>query len=55
MLDGRAVLLPAAQHETVPKNSENPELYAVFPFKLYGLGRPDLDAAAQGADSPAFV
>ena len=26
-------------------NSENPELYAVFPYRLYGLGRPDLDLA----------
>jgi hypothetical protein len=26
-------------------NSENPELYAVFPFRLYGVGKPDLDMA----------
>jgi len=25
--------------------SENPELYAVFPYRLYGVGRPDLDMA----------
>jgi len=24
-------------------NSENPELYAVFPFRLYGVGKPGLD------------
>lgn len=42
---GRRKLLAAAKHEAVPNNSENPELYAVFPFKLYGLGRPDLDVA----------
>lgn len=24
-------------------NSENPELYAVFPFRLYGIGKPDLE------------
>ena len=24
-------------------NVENPELYAVFPFRLYGVGKPDLD------------
>ncbi len=24
-------------------NSENPELYAVFPFRLFGVTRPDLD------------
>ena len=42
---GRLKLLGAAKHEAVPNNTENPELYAVFPFKLYGLGRPDLDVA----------
>lgn len=26
-------------------NSENPELYAIYPFRLYGLGKPDLDIA----------
>jgi len=25
--------------------SENPELYAVFPYRLYGVGRPELDMA----------
>jgi hypothetical protein len=43
--DGRTKLLAAEKHEDVPNNSENPELYAVFPFKLYGLGRPDLATA----------
>ena len=27
------------------ENCENPELYAVFPFRIYGLGKPDLDMA----------
>ena len=44
-VDGRKLLLAAETHEAVPNNSENPELYAVFPFKLYGLGRPDLEVA----------
>ena len=44
-VDGEAVLAPAAVHEGVPKNSENPELYSVFPFKLHGVGRPDLALA----------
>ena len=26
-------------------NSENPELYAVYPFRLFGLGRPDFNIA----------
>jgi len=44
-VDGKKLLLAAESHEAVPSNTENPELYAVFPYKLYGLGRPDLDVA----------
>jgi len=40
--DGQARMLPAARHEAVPSNTENPELYGVFPFRLYGIGRPNL-------------
>lgn len=31
----------------VPHNSENPELYAVFPFDLFGPGRPGLEIARE--------
>lgn len=34
-------LLPAETY-SVKKNAENAELYAVFPFRLFGVGRPDL-------------
>lgn len=44
-VDGRKLLLAAETHEAVPNNTENPELYAVFPYRLYGLGRPDLAMA----------
>jgi len=27
------------------RNSENPELYAIFPFRIYGIGKPDLATA----------
>jgi alpha-L-fucosidase 2 len=43
---GHRVLLPYEGPQTAEiHNSENPELYAVYPFRLYGLGRPDLDIA----------
>jgi hypothetical protein len=43
---GKRVLLPYTGEQTSPKhNTENPELYAVYPFRLYGLGKPDLDLA----------
>ncbi|MEN9468489.1 MAG: hypothetical protein RL630_222 [Verrucomicrobiota bacterium] len=29
------------------KNCENPELYAVFPYPVYGVGRPHLDVARE--------
>ena len=35
-------LAPAARFED-KRNVENPELYAVFPFRLLGIGNPDLD------------
>ena len=43
--DGQRLLTPAEKREAVPNNTENPELYAVFPFKLHGLGRPGLEVA----------
>jgi len=43
---GAKVLLPYEGEQTMKNgNSENPELYAVYPFRLYGLGRPELDLA----------
>lgn len=42
--DGKPVLLPAAKYGPT-RNAENPELYAVFPYRLYGVGKPDLQLA----------
>jgi alpha-L-fucosidase 2 len=36
--------LPAASYGN-PKNRENPELYVAFPYRLYGVGKPDLKLA----------
>lgn len=44
--DGKTVLQPYTGPQTAKSfNSENPELYAIYPFRLYGLGKPDLDVA----------
>ena len=43
-VDGVRLLQPAESFSR-KSNSENPELYAVFPYRLYGVGRPDLDLA----------
>jgi len=41
-VDGKRLLAPAEQFAT-KQNCENPELYAVFPFRRIALGRPDIE------------
>jgi len=43
---GGVKLLRPADSFSACANSDNPELYAVFPFRLYGVGRPDLAMAS---------
>jgi hypothetical protein len=43
-LEGEPVLAPAESY-TGKQNIENPELYAIFPYRRYGLGKPDLEMA----------
>jgi alpha-L-fucosidase 2 len=40
--EGRKFVLPAERFEG-RSNCENPELYTVFPFRIYGVGKPDLE------------
>jgi hypothetical protein len=42
--DGKRVILPAERFD-VKKNTENPELYCVFPYRLFGVGKQDLQLA----------
>ncbi|MBL8739042.1 MAG: hypothetical protein JNL12_21630, partial [Planctomycetes bacterium] len=39
------LLAPASQYDPSRQNCESPELYAVFPFRHFGLGKPDLELA----------
>jgi hypothetical protein len=41
-VDGKKALAPAARYEN-KRNIENPELYAVFPFRLIALGKPNIE------------
>jgi len=41
--NGKKRILGAKIAHGGSNNSENPELYAVFPFRLYGVGKPGLD------------
>ena len=42
--DGTMVILPAEKYGRT-RNSENPESYVAFPYRLYGVGKPELDLA----------
>lgn len=43
---GIRVLAPGEQYSEL-KNTENPELYSIFPYRLHGVGKPDLEMARQ--------
>ncbi|HEV2293096.1 MAG TPA: DUF5703 domain-containing protein [Tepidisphaeraceae bacterium] len=42
--DAKPMILPG-EFVARKTNKENPELYAVFPFRIFGLGKPDLQRA----------
>jgi alpha-L-fucosidase 2 len=44
-IDGKTILAPAEKVFGQIANSENPELYAVYPYRLFGVGKPDLEMA----------
>ncbi len=44
--NGKRWLLPARTYSE-RRNTENPELYAIFPYRTYGLGKPDLETALE--------
>ena len=45
-IDGKSVIAPCeTKIEKRSRNVENPELYPVFPFYLYGIDKPELELA----------
>jgi alpha-L-fucosidase 2 len=53
--DGKQVLLPYTGAQIVKgHNLENPELYAIYPFRLYGLGKPALQLAINTFNARKF-
>lgn len=40
-------VLAAGESYSQRKNHEDPQLYAIFPYRLYGLGHPDLEMAVR--------
>lgn len=53
--NGRRTLAPAQLWDRI-QNTEIPQLYSVFPYDQYGVGRPDIDVAIDtwkyGVDQP---
>ncbi len=49
-INGKKVLAPAEVYSD-RKNIENPELYAVFPYRIFGIGKPDIDLAVRTFNS----
>jgi hypothetical protein len=53
---GKLVLLPYTGPQVqAPHNYENPELYAIYPFRLFGLGKPELQLAKDTFDARKFT
>jgi hypothetical protein len=48
-VEGLRMLAPAERFAN-KSNVENPELYAVYPFRLYGVGKPDIELAIRALD-----
>ncbi|MBR0049235.1 MAG: hypothetical protein IJP74_07960 [Prevotella sp.] len=44
VIDGDTCIAPAEHWERI-QNTETPQLYPVFPWRIYGMGRPHLDIA----------
>ena len=42
--DGKPLVRPAEQFDK-KRNTENPELYCIFPYRLFGVGKPGLELA----------
>jgi hypothetical protein len=38
----RTKVLPAQIYD-IPRNSENPECYTIFPYRIYGIGHPNIN------------
>ena len=44
-MDGHRVLAAAQSYLNEKRNDENVGLYAIFPYRMFGLGKPDFDLA----------
>jgi hypothetical protein len=54
VVEGRRVLAPAQSFSDI-MNVELPQLYPVFPYERFGVGRPDLQVAVDTYRAPADI
>ena len=52
--EGQLLLSPAEKYNLKSSNIENPELYAVFPYEIYGLHRKDREMAQRTYDARKY-
>ena len=52
-VEGVSFLAPAAKFDG-RQNQENPELYSVFPYRIFGVGKPDLELARKSFQQREF-
>jgi len=52
--EGNTALAPAQKYNPKIRNFENPELYAIFPYRLYGVGRDKLEVARTAYENRKF-
>ncbi|MCX7044877.1 MAG: DUF5703 domain-containing protein [Candidatus Sumerlaeota bacterium] len=45
--NGKSFILPAQWYDPKRSNCETPEFFAIYPFRLYGVGKPDLETARE--------
>lgn len=50
---GQPMLAPADSFARL-SNVENPELYAIFPYRLYGVGKPEIELARRAMEHRRF-
>ncbi len=51
---GQTLLSPAEKYNPKSSNVENPELYAVFPYEIYGIHRKDREMAKRTYDARKY-
>lgn len=52
--EGGISILKPAENIAIHENVEHPELYVVFPFRIFGIRKPHLDLAIRTFNTPSY-